>query len=63
VWKLCDDRDGSVIAEGTQEYVKAQWFNAADPEQGGMWEGHLYIEKPNGDQIAWNPHTRKWDAL
>ena len=63
MWKLCDDRDGSEIFTGDEEQVKHRWFLALQPDQGGYWEGNLYIEKPSGDHIAWNPHTKRWDAL
>lgn len=59
-WTLRDDRDGSVIAEGSEKDVKDQWPIAVAL---GMWEGNLYAESPDGEQYAWNKHTGEWDRL
>lgn len=58
MWSLVDDRDGSVIATGTEAEVKKAYFDT-----GRLLEWDLYAEDAEGNQFTWNPHMGAWDEL
>jgi hypothetical protein len=60
-WYLFRDSTGDVLAEGTEQEVKAAYRKAETIEVAG----DLYIEAPNGAQLAWNPNIipAGWDEI
>lgn len=61
MWSVVDDRDGRVVATGTEAEVKKAYFNViAAGELPGM---EAYVEDPEGNQFAWNFHMEAWDEL
>jgi hypothetical protein len=67
-WKLCDDGkpyEEHVRSQGTETAVKALYHEATSPRKGAIKiePGNAYVEDPDGEQFAWNPHTSQWDTL
>lgn len=61
MWSVVDDRDGNVVATGTEAQAKLAYFSAIS--SGVLPEMEAFIEDAEGNQFAWNKHTSTWDEL